>query len=461
MMQNGEVTHVISSFDEGKPFSINISLGFGYFSKSAKILRETHIAEPGLTTGGYTSNLMNVAKYESTMTKLTPRVDIGLYHDLALYFRLPIILSYAQSLGDLDGTQGRESVVAQGAPGETLFTLPFKSPDRSGLEYLAAGLDLDILSQARDRSKPTWLVGMEGRFSIGEPMHACNTTPKPGQVQCANPADINRNGETDSAFDGNSVTKRDPGVTRGTIGLEVHTILSKRIKYIEPYGGFSALFEFQQSSSDFGLTDLQASLVNHPPLVGTVMAGMMIIPWEDREQYRRLTFDLRFQGEYHSEGRDYSELFDALGSSDAASLRSPQWAGYKANPAGGQPVSVVDEGSSKTYFNGLTDVQAYGSYRASASVTWQAAKMFKLQAGMGFRHDQGHGISADQNCNPDLRSDIGKSGPCRRGNESTGELTATGVPNPNFRSTINSIGRRFYVDSSNTIDVFASATLMF
>lgn len=460
MMQGGDVTHVISSFDEGDPFSLNVSLGFEYFSKSAKVLRETAIAQPGLTTGGYTSRLMNVAKYSSTMTKLTPRIDIGLYHDLALYFRLPIILSYAQQLGDLDGTKGRESVVAQGAPGETLFTLPFKSPDRSGVEYLAVGLDVDVLSQARDRTKPTWLLGLEGRFSVGEPMHACNPSQKPGQVSCANPADIDRDGTSNSPFEGANVSSREPGVTRGTIGLEVHTILSKRMKYVEPYGGFAALFEFQQSSSDFGLTDLKSSLVNHPPLVGTMLLGMMIIPWENREKFQRVTFDLRFTGEYHSEGRDYSELFDALGSSDAKSLRNPQWAGYKANPSGGQPVSVVDEGSSKTYFTGLTDVAGYGSYRGSASVTWQAADMFKLQFGMGLRHDQGHGISGDQNCNPAFRDDIGKSGPCRR-ESADNKFTATGVPNPNYRPTINAVGRRFFIDDSNTFDVFASATLMF
>ncbi len=55
-------------------------------------------------------------------------------------------------------------------------------------------------------------------------------------------------------------------------------MMSKRIKYIEPYGGFSALFEFQQSSSDYGISDLDATLVNHPPLVGTMTLGLMVIP---------------------------------------------------------------------------------------------------------------------------------------------------------------------------------------
>lgn len=475
MMEPGEVTNVIDAFDDGDPFDINISLGFEYSSRSAVIRRETSIAQPGLTTGRYTSNLMNVASYAESTSKLIPRVDFGIYKDLAGHISLPIILNHSRELTDLDGTAGREATVLEGSPGRALFTLPFTSPDRSGIDHIAVGLDLDIMNQARDRTKPTWLWGIEGRFSIGEPMHACNPKHAEGQVQCADAGDVNRNGEVDGSLEGNDASERDPGVSRGTIGLEVHMILSKRIKYVEPYGGFSSLFEFHQESSDYGITDLESSLVNHPPMVGTVMMGLMIIPWENREKYGRLTFDLRLAGQYHSEGRDYSELFDALGSSDDPSLRNPQWAGYMANPSydpgacsDGNPntpcqaPSVVDPGSQRTYFTGLSDVQPYGSYRASASVTWQASEFVKFQFGLGYRHDQGHGIGGDQPCNPDLKDDAGKAGPCRRGgSEGDGSYTVTGQPNPNYRTTINHVGRRFYVDESNTFDIFASGVVMF
>lgn len=482
MMEAGEVTSVIDAFDDDDTFDLNVSLGFEYSTKSAKILRETNISGPGLTSGGYTSNLLNVANYSETTSKLVPRVDIGIYKDLALYFKLPIIINNSRELTGSDGSDSDESqkVALAGSPGETLFGLPFKSPDRSGVEHLAVGLDLDIMNQARDRTKPTWLFGVEGRFSVGEPMHACNPSPKAlsgggNQVQCADPGDINRNGQTDAgdSLEANNASEREAGVTRGTIGLEVHTMLSKRIKYVEPYGGFTALFEFQQNSSDYGLTDLEGSLVNHPPLVGTVTLGLMIIPWENREKFGRLTFDLNLSGQYHSEGRDYSELFDALGSSDARSLRLPQWAAFREDPNYNPSFcadrddstpclsqSVIDEQSQKTYFTGLSDVQPYGSYQGKASVTWQASEFVKFQLGLGFRHDRAHGVGGDQPCNPDLKDNLGTAGTCRRGSEAEG-VTATGTPNPNFRTTINSVGRRFYVDDSTTFDFFASGTVMF
>jgi hypothetical protein len=470
MQEPGEVVNVIDSFDDGDLFDLNISLGFDYASKSARIMRETPIAAPGLTTGGYTSHYLNVAKYNETTARLSPRIDVGLYKDIALHIALPIILSNTRKLSQIDGRAPNGEATA-GAPGETLFTVPFDGPTRSGLEHIAVGLDFNILNQARDRTKPTWLFGFEGRFSAGTPMHACNTKPKSGEVSCANPADINRNGKADVEFEGTDVKERSPGVTRGTIGLELHTLMSKRMKYIEPYGGFSALFEFQQSSSDYGVTDLTQTIVNHPPLRGTMTLGMMIMPWENREKFGRLTFDVRLAGTYTSEGRDYSELFDALGSSNAASMRQPQWSSYMANPAYDRtctgscpPRSIVDQGSQRTYVTGLSDVSAHGSYRISGSATWQVNEYVKFQFGMGFRHDQGHVITADAPCNPSFKGEtdaLEKGGPCHTGQEGQGTLTATGVPNPNYRPTISAVGRRYWVDGSNTFDLFASGVVMF
>jgi hypothetical protein len=471
MQEPGYVVDVIDAFDDfnGDPFDLNLSLGFGYSSKSARILRETTINQPGLSTGNFTAHTLNVADYSATATRLTPRVDIGMYKDLALHVSLPILLNYAQSLKAV-GNEAANSPALAGAPGEgPLFTLPFTAPTRSGLEYLEAGIDVDIFNQARDQTKPTWLFGFAGRFGIGTPMHACNNNPPAGQVKCADPGDINRNGKADlrtgpggtPVGDAQSVAERTPGVTRGTITIDVHTLLSKRVKYVEPYGGFTALFEFPESSSDFHDSDFQASLVNHPPLVGSMVAGMMIHPWENREKFTRITLDFRFAGEYHSEGRDYSELFDALGSSSAPSLRQPQWASYTAGK--GPDSSVVDTTSQRNYFSGLADVQAYGAYRGSFSLMWQASELIRFQVGAGYRHDQGHGISNDQPCNPDLKptnlADVSKSGPCHSGT-SPNEVS-TGQPNPNYRPTINSVGRRFFVDAANTFDMFASIALMF
>jgi hypothetical protein len=469
-----EITQVIESADDNAPFDLNLSLGFQQTWRSATIRRESYIDQPGFTTGGYTAQSMNIGTYSQSTSRLLTRAAFGLYKEVALVIRMPIILSDSRQIDGVDGSDGAQaqSIGLEGAPGEQLFKLPFKSPTRSGIEYLAVGLDVGIMNQLRDPTKPTWTVGLEGRFNVSEPMHACNDNPQalnqPGsQEKCAYPSDINRNGTADPG-DGDFSGGRSPGVSRGVTGLEAHTYISKRIKYIEPYAGFKALIEFPTSSSDYGSTNLKGSLVNHPPLRGTMIMGLNVIPWEVRDQFQRITFDFRFAGTYVSEGRDYSELFDALGSSDAPSLRTPNYADYQQNPPPpanpGSPPSVVNPDSQKVYDTGLSDVQQYGMYTFSASFTWQAGEYVKFNVGGGLTLIQSHYITFDQPCNPSFSSgNIGSAGPCITSTTSgtTTTYTQTGIPNPNYRPTINAPGDRFLVDGSHGFDGWLNATVMF
>ena len=172
-----EITQVVDAFDEDNPFDVRLSLGYQNSWKSADIRRETSIVQPGLSSGGFVQSNLNVARYRETTSRLNTRADIGLYHDIALVVRMPVILSNERELSGLSGSEGQQAIVLQGAPGEQLFQLPFQSPKRSGIEYLALGLDAAIMNQARDLTKPTWVVGVEGRFNVSEPMHACNERP--------------------------------------------------------------------------------------------------------------------------------------------------------------------------------------------------------------------------------------------------------------------------------------------
>ena len=92
------------------------------------------------------------------------------------------------------------------------------------------------MNQARDATRPTWVVGIEGRFDVSEPMHACNTSrtalnvneqldPTVPQKECAEIGDINRNGiggeypaEVDrGSLEGSFSGGRKPGVSRGVL----------------------------------------------------------------------------------------------------------------------------------------------------------------------------------------------------------------------------------------------------
>lgn len=438
--ETAEVTTVVDAFDRNDPFDLHISVGFMQKWKRADIHRETELSQPGLSTGGFVANTENVARYMQDMSILDLRADVGIFRDLALIFRLPIILSNSQSLGDLDGSTKNPQRL-QDPTGTPLFTVPFASPTRSGIDYFAVGLDWAFLNQQRDWTKPTWVLGVEGRFGVGEPLHACNATS--GTNVCPLPSD-------------HTVTNRSPGVSRAMYGLDVKTVISKRFGYVEPYTGFEALFEFPRSDSDFGTavnpTDIKGALVSTPPIIGTFTLGMEWIPWERREAFQRLVFDFRVQGIYSSPGRDYTELFDALGSSNAPTLTQPNAGAYTAGPGG----SVRDNTVPPVYFTGITDQSAFGAFNALASVTWQAGEYVKFAVGGGVRFNESHTVTAADPCNPGITATPDTAGPCRSTN---GQVT--GIPDPNYRAIIDTPGRRFFVDNTVIGTFNVSATVMF
>jgi hypothetical protein len=452
MSEPGEVTDVIDAFDGDDLFDLHLTLGYQYSWKASHIRRETSLGEvnnQALTTGGFTASNLNVATYEENTSRLNTRLDIGVYHDVALYVRMPVVLSDERKLTDLAGSAAVQNIVLAGGPadGGPLFSLPFQSPKRGGIEYLALGLDLDLFNQFRDATKPTWMAGFEVRLSVSEPLHPCNANPPSGQVTCAALSDVNRSG---------AGGVRPSGISRGTTGIELHSVVSRRLKYVEPYAGFRALIEFANGSSELGTTDLLGSVVNHPPVTGWVFGGLQVIPWEQREQFQRVTLDGRLGASYRSEGRDYSELFDALGSSSAPSLRSPNPARFHADPAN-PTQSVADPAFGSVYFPGVTDVSAYASIQASVQLTWQVGAYIKFVLGGSYAHEQNHVITSEQQCDPSFQGDVGQAGPCVSGSGAT----ATGVPNPNYRPTIDLPGRRFKADDTNLWDAWLMGIVMF
>ncbi|HVZ35981.1 MAG TPA: hypothetical protein VG963_26320 [Polyangiaceae bacterium] len=469
LRQPAQATNVVDAFDQSTGFDLHFTLGYQHTWKRAGISRE--LALEGADARGSIPRF-HVADYAEDTSRLDARAELGLYHDLALIVRVPIILSRSATLrgGELP------SGALDGAPGEPLFTLPFRSPNRSGVEYLAMGVDWGILNQYREPSEPTLTIGAEGRFSVSEPMHACgpgasDADGRTTQVSCAQPADINRDGVSgqfvtdvgqgrSESLEGNFASQgRRAGVSRGTTGLDLHAAVSRRFQQIEPYLGFGMLLEHPNESSDFGPSrPWQEAL-------GTRAAfsiGAEIMPWEVVEQFQRLSLDLRFTGTYRSAGRDYSELFDALGSSSAPSYRRPNFAGYMGNPDAltrAQFPSVIDPDSERVFTTGITNVQAYGAYALRLMARWQAGRYVHFDLGGGLELTERHVITEGRLCDPDRSSDLAHAGPCLAGE--AGAQRPLGTPDPSYRAEVEQPGRRFIVDTASTLDAWVGATVMF
>jgi hypothetical protein len=469
LQQPAAVTNVVDAFDEGGGVDLHFTLGYEYTWKRAGISRETPSPQ-GSASAALGAARFHVADYSEITSRLNVRAELGLYHDLALIVRMPVILSRHSTLEGPPLPNG----ALDGAPGEPLFSVPFSSPNRSGVEYLAVGVDWGILNQWRDAAQPTFVIGAEGRFSISEPMHACGPSRPPlmegdpAEVRCAQPADINRDGvsgefsselapgRTESLEGDFPAQSRKAGVSRGTTGLELHGMLSRRFEQLEPYMGLGVLFELPNSGSDFGPDRPWKESISSR---AGVSVGAEIMPWEVVEQFQRLSVDLRFTGTYNAAGRDYSELFDALGSSDSLSYRRPNFAGYQANQDAGAPaLSVVDPDSERVFATGISNVDAYGAYALRVLARWQAGRYVHFDVGGGWSLTQRHVLTLGAPCDPARSVDLEHSGPCV---SNLPEPHSLGAPDPSYRPELEQPGHRFVVDTASTIDAWLGATVMF
>jgi hypothetical protein len=414
---------VVDAFDDDDPFDLNVSIGFERTMTSGTIQRE----RAGAADGRASQNFLDVADHSRVVNRLVPSLEIGLFHDLALYARLPVILSDDRDLSVPDGSSEAEVEtrlqsndadpmgVCGGAPCR-LFDMPFTSPTRSGLDYLAVGLAWSIFNQHRDPEYPTWVMMAEGRFSIGEPMHACDN-----EGNCA---------------DGPNT---DPGSSQGTIALRLETRSSWRHRYVEPYTGLSFQVDFPVGAGDLfepgGALDGYLNTI--PPIQGELTAGVAIIPWEQKARYQRFVLDLRLTGGYVSEGRSYSPLFDALGTSTAPSLTTP--------------VAECAGCSRQTEFNGLTDMQSHGRIGGRIGVEMQAARYVRFQVNAGVAWESPYLLSFADACNPNIDGNgDDRMGTCR-----------SGIINPHHRSSIDLPGNRFRLDGELTFDIGAAITGQF
>ncbi len=474
-----DLLQVSDAFDGVDPFDLNLSLSFEHASRRVQLYRELPAAsEEALRVN---RKGLKVARSAANTERLVPKLQIGLMVDLALTIKLPVILANNQRLDESSGG-GATSPLATAGLGDTqLFALPFESPTRSGIEHLSLGLDFGLMNQFRTTTLLNWVIGIEGRFNVSEPMHACNDSPEGGQVRCAYPSDINRNGQVDnlgSSFgslagepEGSSPAGgQKPGVSRGTNGLEVHTYVSQRIDSLEPYAGLSALLELPVGASAYDSKGFGGTFAERPPIRSTLTAGVAVIPWEQIEKFQRVSFDFRFKGTLVSRGRDYSELFDALGSSTATSIRNPHFSQYKSNVNDDGEVdinqpSVIDPESDKVYFTGLSEVSAHGIFDLSASFSWQAGSYVKFDLGGAANIIQGHQITGDQSCSANLSADISSAGPCKVNTETSSntleDWRATGSPNPNYRASINAPGQRYRVATSIGVSTWLNASVLF
>lgn len=423
-----EFTDVIDAFDfdYGDPFDLNLRVGYERTYKKGLIRRENFAGVPHSWDYFAYSDMFEF--FQTTHT-LNLELEVGLFRDLALKARVPLILNDTREL------KQHKNMPSDWGDGNQLFSLPFKSPERSGLDYIAVGLWWGILAQDRDDTKPNWTLFAEGRFTVGDRLIAsCQSM---GAADCRDLAYQGGN------LDGEALPT-EGGISRGVNELAFGMRLSRRYGWVDPYFGIDAMIGWPQDGTAYKIGTNAAGQINDmPPIVGTFDFGLEFIPWEVPADHRKLSIGLGGGARYHSEGREYTPLFDALGVSPY--FRQQEYVDFNRNGVndGGNETAALDNRQSA--WTGMTDVENYASFFGNLFVMVQPAKYVKLRLGTALGHETEHFITKTDQCPADQMT---SQGTCA-------------VYNYGHRPEIDTPGTRFRAEQTLLWVFFADLTAQF
>ena len=406
-----DYTDVADALDGEDLFDLNVRLGFESVRTVGDLQREVFREEGGVA-------LAKVGRFEHVRNRLILGLDVGVHRDLALLVKVPLVLSDDRSVrAGFDSSIEGNPLVSPGTNGnETVFSVPFNSPSRSGVEELRLGAAYSISNQFRAPHFPTWVLIAEGVLALGPPMRACLSEEPTSEEQ------------------ERCVAGDDPGISRGVNGFRVESRVSRRIHQFEPYGGLALeatwpgtgakLFEPGLGSQGFGRAV--------PPREVSATGGVAFIPWEHRARSQRLTLDFRGVAEYFTAGHGYSPVFDALGTSSHASLRSLNR---------GCPTCASD-----VEFVGLTDMQSRSRLSGRLGVEVQAARYVRFILTGALLYSTPYFITFAEPC----ASVSGETGSC-----------PSLQRDPHYRAVIDAPGNRFRMGRQLGMDVSAAAMAQF
>lgn len=431
----GAFTDVPDAFDGDDPFDLRVDLAYRHEVVSGPVRREFNASEA--SDGRSTYNLWNIADYERKVDALDIALSFGLYKDLAFSVELPVVLRDERGLSlpsgrTEDQIADRLAVTRPDGSVESVLgdpegdgPVPAKSPTRSGVGQVILGLSWSPFNQFRDRHLPTWTLVGKVSLPLNDVLAPC--LEGADGVACA--------------------SGDEPGVSDGVTYLSLESRTSYRYRFLEPFAGLGVRLGLPTTGDgNFEPTGELDGFVNvMPPVVGTLTAGLDLVPWERRERFQRVSFQLKGVGRYISEGHSYSPLFDALGTS--AYLQTPVRE-CSATPADGEP----DPCPPRVPFTGLTDTQAHTAFEGSLHAEVRAARYVRFSVGGTVSYTGPHVMTFADSCNPspNVATDDPRRGRCREG-----------IINPHHRAAIDSPGSRFVMGRQFGYSMQAQATASF
>lgn len=304
-----QVTDVADAVDGDDPFDAHLEAKFDVRYKRALIVREnTQVPEAG---GGARSIDVRELDLEHLQLRLMPRLEVGVFRDLAVFAQWPIILYQQTNLRYTEGTNNGNSTVfrdmntaptidgwpqrggsgSQGLGSGNTFGFPAGGyadwrlnlgdeasyeGGRQGFDNPTVGVRFSPVNNDRDDTKPTITLQADYTAPLMPFMDPDDEDPRGTVIQT---------------------------VADGAHRFHFQVAMSKRYALLDPYFVVDYTVPFASSSSFEGLT---------PRHEGGFMLGMEIVPYENKTLDQKFALDLGVSGAYLSEGRDYSEMSDVF-----------------------------------------------------------------------------------------------------------------------------------------------------
>ncbi len=408
------LTTVLSSFDEGDAFDGWLVPSWEWELRKARIGREY--------LDGERIRRADILNTRRSTHRLSINTRVGLYRDLELFLIFPFVLhdqtelTFAGSADRLDPDPGSVE--------PPLFTMPNIGPARSGFGDMAVGLRYAPFQQWRDPYYPSWVVSFQWTIPSGK---------------------VRRGGSG--------------GVGNGWHELKFETGASRRILFLEPYFGFHGSLRVPSSSTLFQDYGAAQGLVWPGQEIG-LRFGLEFVPWEvtreDGKRVRYATIDLGGSAVYTFRGRGYTDLFEAFASSSCNSAgQCPDPTKEKGALGATQYNRTAQnwvQGSSPQFMDGITDVEAYGTYSVWLGFDVQPIEYVSVGFRFTYSRETAHYLT---------RAIVGKDLDGKGGvMYNPGSPTATppipaGVNeyNPVYNSAVDDPGRRFKSEGADILGI--------
>lgn len=308
-----QVTEVADAVDGDDPFDANLELKFDVWRHSGLITRENFQPPEDQPTGDPRVAEVKEMTFEHVRFRIRPRLEVGIFHDLAVFAEWPIIISDQQSFRFADGTDESNSTFIRDAKDSP--------PVDSWPETEGAGNDALEIQDGRfgfpGKRYNDWRFGADGTFNghrqgFDNPTFGLRFSPLNNDRDDTKPTITLQADYTAPFFPFMNPTgdeiedPQNPGpVADGAHRFHFSVAMSKRFLILDPY--FVVEYGLPLAATSGG------SLLGYfPRQQGGFTAGVEIIPYEDKKLNQRFAIDLSANATYFSEGRDYSVVSDVL-----------------------------------------------------------------------------------------------------------------------------------------------------